>query len=218
MSASDEDILPNCRNDFNRYGKDNRNWPYNAYSLYCTKFCTRILCARNSQNFNRSCMDILFYLYYLNNSKTMDNFHLEQSCKYFFYKLKELLKIYGGKCGTTKDCYEKLRLKIWNVYYFGVDIPNICLQYTENNDIDEDTYTKFKNLENLYNIYGKFEERQNNCHSYTIFDSFLHSIVKKLRKIINKKRRFHQKLTDSFDKIYNYPNGNNYRIVYISES
>ncbi|GAW84227.1 variable surface protein, partial [Plasmodium gonderi] len=322
MSATSEfsfkDILPKCRDDFNRFGMNQRKEPYfTQYSKYCNEFRKNINYTTGRQmNFDISCKDVLFYLNYIDNNTSKTKIHLEQSCKYFFYKLKDLVKSYGGSCGKTESCYKKIREKNSKITY-TVDIPDTCLEYANNYNINDDIYTTFQNLEKLYDIHGKFEKLQEDCNSflrtfneydrifteckkwdnnesiknelgkfydeynkyhkknieckatrealhssteaapvtdvgtdlveapvsnavtdvwidkgtgmgvftvllliimfilykYTIFGSFLQSLVRMLRKTIFKKNSYHYNLTDSFDRTYNYSNENNYRIA-----
>ncbi|GAW84162.1 variable surface protein, partial [Plasmodium gonderi] len=153
-------IFPNCRNDYNNSW--NRRWQtnyfYTEYSKVCLDYRNNIKAYNiGGQGFQEDCIALGLYL---NNIKekneSEESFYLEASCKYFFYKLKELVDKHKGNCNTTQECYELL---IKNNEAQGVSripMPQVCQQYVNNNDVGDYIFKMLKNLDILYDRYNLF--------------------------------------------------------------
>ncbi|GAW84454.1 variable surface protein [Plasmodium gonderi] len=125
---------------------------------------------------DKSCRDVLYYLKYIDEHIGKSNSRLEASCKYFFYK-------------------EGRRLQ------YSYTLSDICLNYANANDIDDDTYNKLQILGKLHNIYGKFEQIKDICHSVnTILKQY--KILLDDYESMNDNRSFTEEL-DKFKKEYN---------------
>ncbi|GAW79034.1 variable surface protein [Plasmodium gonderi] len=145
-----KNIYPHSRNDF---GSFNWSWlrgPYlTEYSAVCSDYNKRIE-ASNFTDFHKSCHVLCFYLKHINDKKRdHSDFNAGGSCKYFFYRLRDLMYKYGGSCKTTKSCYEQLRIK--NLKTKRIDVPIICEKYVKDiEDISHDTFNKMMDLDKLY--------------------------------------------------------------------
>ncbi|GAW84405.1 variable surface protein, partial [Plasmodium gonderi] len=151
-----KDILPKCRNEFISSVKNRPHGLHTDYSRYCAKFYTRISCPSNGQNFNIACMDILYYLNYINNNKSKDDTNPERSCKYFFYKIKDLFKKFPCMCNDPNSCYGVMKsFRFSNLSTEITSLFSLCNDYYPN-DLNEDIFRMLKELDILYEKYNTF--------------------------------------------------------------
>ncbi|GAW84520.1 variable surface protein [Plasmodium gonderi] len=158
-----QNIFPQCRYDINgiEYRELKNPW-YNLCSPTCNDFQKRINVSSDvSFYFHKSCIILCMYLKHIQINKSSSHVKEKACCKYFYYKLKELIKNYRGTCTTTKECYEKMRIK---ENQGRMDIPNICVSHLYGiDDINDDTYEKFQYLQKLYDIEDKFNKTWVDC-------------------------------------------------------
>ncbi|GAW84282.1 variable surface protein [Plasmodium gonderi] len=198
-------IFPQCRYDFNglEYGTLRKPW-LNYCSPTCNDFQHRINVSNGvSVIFQTPCILLCMYLKYIQIHESSSYFKVKASCKYFYYKLKELMKNYGGNCKSTKDCYEKMRVK--RELVTRMTVPDVCVRHLNDiDDIDDDTYHKFQYLQKLYDIQDKFTHPRVSCHivKRTIKDYENHY---KVYNNVNNNQSF----KEEFEKVH--PQYNDYR-------
>ncbi|GAW84108.1 variable surface protein [Plasmodium gonderi] len=145
-----KDIFPGCRNTFkNFFWNSQYVWKQiNRYSPVCRFFGHNVNLSYSQIYFNDDCVILGAYLEYINGKNGKDNtFNITSNCYYFFYKLKDLVKLYEAKCDTAKDCYEKLKKRQQGVN--TITLPNVC----DNKDVekfDNSIYHVMKYLDKLY--------------------------------------------------------------------
>ncbi|GAW82018.1 variable surface protein [Plasmodium gonderi] len=322
-----EGIFPSCRKEYLEIEGKTSVLPNNLLNMCHNIMNNTGLCGTRQNSFNAAnyCKNLGIYL---NHIQSRHQGEKKRSCLFFFYKLKHMVKTYNGTCSTTVECYNIMKADRQIMgssmsTFFTQKISDICHEYASNNNIDNNIFSKLQDLEELYDIYEKFIEHNNDgcahdsiikeynqiiakygnenasfmkelekikaqcstfiekynqcqtssinakpisaddqvisivtsnvtstetapvahavmnvwrhtgtgvsaftvvfliimliLYKFTIMGSFLQSIVRNLRKNIMKKNSVHQNSKDSFDRIYNYLNDNNYRIAYISE-
>ncbi|GAW83965.1 variable surface protein [Plasmodium gonderi] len=150
------DIYPKCRDDFKRV-YDYQYFSFkNYFSSACSDFCNN-LNIRSIVPFNSECQYLGVYLYNIdkrNKEKTDSNFNLSDSCKYFYYKLKELVMRYGGNCHTAKECYDRMLIKNEKKSY-KEHFSNICKDMYSNHYHNNKLIQTLKKLEEQYNLYDQ---------------------------------------------------------------
>ncbi|GAW83924.1 variable surface protein [Plasmodium gonderi] len=151
-------LFPECRNEFDKlWFKSQRDRDRTSYSAICSDF--RINIQQNSYWYDTSleniCIQLLYYLNYID-SKIQDvNYNLRENCIYFYYKLKYIVHKYGGSCGTSKNCYNVMRNAKKTV---RINISDVCMQHFT--DIDEQTLKIIEILDEIYNWINLFTNRQ----------------------------------------------------------
>ncbi|GAW84097.1 variable surface protein [Plasmodium gonderi] len=145
-----KDIFPGCRNTFkNFYWISQYVKPeINRYSPVCRDFGHNVNLSYSQIAFNDGCVILGAYLEYINGKNRQDNtFNITSNCYYFFYKLKDLVKLYEAQCDTAKDCYEKLKKRPEGVR--RITLPNAC-EYNDVEKFDNSIYQVMKYLDKLY--------------------------------------------------------------------
>ncbi|GAW84395.1 variable surface protein [Plasmodium gonderi] len=178
-------IFPNCRNDFNncweRRLRDLRQI-YNQYSPVCRDYQNDIRAYHvGNQDFQTDCIALGLYLNFIDDKKksSVEKLYLEASCKYFFYKLKHLVHKHKGTCHNTVECYNEFIKKNEKKDVHRISVPQICLQYANNNDIDEYTFKILGQLDNLYDLIEIFKKREHRTYTNVKkFDSNINNLEK----------------------------------------
>ncbi|GAW83968.1 variable surface protein [Plasmodium gonderi] len=154
-----KDIFPKCMNDFNKHAKDKKHKPYDDYSNYCNKLSIKKACNINGQDYNRSCMDILYYLNYININISKDEAYLEQGCKYLHYKLKDLFEKFKCPCNDPKICYNEMKNLSESLNFNMIsNLLGHCSDYPI--DLNEDILQMFKDIDILNDKYNIFVSTQ----------------------------------------------------------
>ncbi|GAW84038.1 variable surface protein [Plasmodium gonderi] len=159
-----KDIFPQSHYDFNgiEWRREFRRPWLTRCSAVCNDFMNRINVSIDvSVVFNTSCYRICMYLKFIEGIAPGRENYSVSSCKYFYYKLKELMKNYAGDCKTTKECYTKMREKRGNVD--RMDVPDICVKHLKGIDDIDDIYDKFQYLQKLYHIEDEFKKTWVSC-------------------------------------------------------
>ncbi|GAW84610.1 variable surface protein [Plasmodium gonderi] len=222
-----EGIFPQCRKEYELVNKNRIRLWYDLSSM-CSDFRNYIQPTGYKTLFEVPdlCEYLGVYLDYIKDKSANDK---KRSCLYFFYKLKDLVNTYKGKCYTTKECYEKMRKKYVTVYgaqknYLAV-ISDTCKdEVTEINNIDDKTFHILKYLDDLHN---KFENLKITKHKTDkdscAFNKKCLDIYDKLSEI-NKKSQNEglkselEKFKSAYDKYVksNPPCENQAKILYLS--
>ncbi|CAG9485337.1 unnamed protein product [Plasmodium vivax] len=146
------DIFPTCKHDFDREIKNLDS----EYMAHCISISGQLNNDRNTE-FIIPCRKLIQYLKYIKKESRTGSYI--QSCKYFSYMLKNVLKGISHTCEGTKGCYNKMI----NVYSSESDGIDICEKHIE--EINEKIFEKFQKIDALYDIFYKFmntQEEENN--------------------------------------------------------
>ncbi|GAW84285.1 variable surface protein [Plasmodium gonderi] len=109
-----------------------------------------------SHNFLLPCIYLGSYFYQI---KLNDEKNKDASCKYFSYKLKEIMMSKNNNCTRVKDCYQKLiDAKRHDKIYVLPICKGIIIEITD------EMYKIFNRLDVLYEIfYKRYNNIQKNC-------------------------------------------------------
>ncbi|GAW83922.1 variable surface protein, partial [Plasmodium gonderi] len=175
----------------------------NDYSPVCSDFYTRID-AYSSYLFQRSCVPLGFYLDALNKNKASNSYYdVKPRCYYFFYKLNELVKRYGGNCGTPRNCYKKMRDKKSGTK--RINVPTICEQFVNNIEgISDDIFNKIYNIEQLYIYLEKLKNIPDPSKYYNCGHgkNYVRICNEMLEKFTHNKNKSFDKLLKEFNHSY----------------
>ncbi|GAW84099.1 variable surface protein [Plasmodium gonderi] len=157
-------IYPDCRNDFNNYNRSSLHASlYSGYSAVCNNFRLNIGVHGYGQVFQENfCLPLCYYLNYIKESNSKSDFNVDASCKYFYYKLKDLVKKYRGTCDERGNCYVILRLPRKNATL--INVPDICMKVVEDiSIIEENLYNVFYHLDGLYTAIHRCNKNPRLC-------------------------------------------------------
>ncbi|GAW84730.1 variable surface protein, partial [Plasmodium gonderi] len=181
-----EGIFSTCRNEYLQSVRDSLSLRAN-FSIFCINVMKPSkLCGTVNECFQASdyCKDLGVYLNYID--KKAQN--KEKSCLYFFYKLKDFVKNFNGKCNTTADCYNIITTKpnvlsgLGAYIRYDAMLSNTCKDYASENNIDNNTFQVINDLEDLHNKFNALiginsEYNENSCSTYndcmSIYDKLL---------------------------------------------
>ncbi|GAW84408.1 variable surface protein [Plasmodium gonderi] len=121
------------------------------FGSHLTKLCSDFYNNQKMKNgvssFSQQCHIVTLYLYYLSSIKSEIN--IQACCKFFFYKLWDLLGKYGWSCGDTKGCYEKMKIEQISTSNQEISsLFSLCSVYPI--DLNEGIFQIFKRIDETY--------------------------------------------------------------------
>ncbi|GAW84489.1 variable surface protein [Plasmodium gonderi] len=151
-NISFDKIFPQCRDDFNITISDSNNLKEMRSELFnlCNSFIENNACNKeiNYANLLTICEGLVFYLYHIkNNSESNDNYK-NLACKYFNYKLQDMLNKYECKSKDPQEGYSILKQYWSNHTTIENSFLNICDK--EVTKFEDSTLKIFKYFDQLY--------------------------------------------------------------------
>ncbi|GAW84271.1 variable surface protein [Plasmodium gonderi] len=152
-----KNIFPACYDDFNANIINDSSFDNHTIKNTCNGITNHLKINQNTRSiFKSDCRYLILYLDYIEkNEFTVD---IKAYCKYFNYKLKEILELYKCSFKDTKNVYEKM-ISIGNNSQHK-KVANICI--TDFEDLDEGN---FNVLHKLNELYYTFRSKSNTCIS-----------------------------------------------------
>ncbi|GAW84488.1 variable surface protein [Plasmodium gonderi] len=178
-------IFPQCRDDFNITISDSNNLkemgsePFNL----CNSFIENNACNKeiNYANLITICKGLVFYLYHIKNKNGSNDDYKKLACKYFNYKLQDMLKKYKCKYNDPAKGYIEMKQYRDNI----TTIENSFLDTCDNEVtcLEDSTFNIYMYFDQLYYALTLLE-RGNICSYY---DQKFMEYEKKLREFVPEK-------------------------------
>ncbi|GAW84192.1 variable surface protein [Plasmodium gonderi] len=145
-----------------------RDHLYSGYSAVCNNFYINIqIKGCWQQNFQQKfCIPLGFYLNHIEQNKSNKDFNVQANCRYFYYKLRDLVKKCKGNCINNKNCYDVFR-DVWKRRTRLINVPDICKEVVKDMCIIEEALSDvFYYLDELYRTLNELKRNRNSCEHY----------------------------------------------------
>ncbi|GAW84453.1 variable surface protein, partial [Plasmodium gonderi] len=191
-------IFPKCRDGF----QWNNVSPHGVVPNFLTKLCSNFnrdyrTVGTDVHPFAKDCQLVTYYLNHIYIKVT--SIELNACCKYFFYKLKDLLSKYQWKCEDTKSCYEAMK-SLSRDKEFKDQIYPLFSQCDSNlSDFNYDIYQIFKKLDVIYHALNEFKNKS--CPNKSDLDK-INNEKKFLERSQNKYSESFTQLLRNFNELF----------------
>ncbi|GAW84458.1 variable surface protein [Plasmodium gonderi] len=149
-------IFPTCSDDYNNHARNRSLENSSELVNPCTAITILSNFRENRESFMPKCTELIIYLDYIYSKATPS--YTTRCCKYFNYKLKQILKSNEHSTQNTNVAYSSMIRNTDSEIYKKVQ--DICKNHVD--DLDEST---FKILETLDNLYDMLKKENNKCTS-----------------------------------------------------
>ncbi|GAW84452.1 variable surface protein [Plasmodium gonderi] len=181
-------IFPTCLDQYNNHTKNLPGEDNLKLQQPCMTITNIFNFLQSKESFMPKCEELIIYLDYINSISTTSD--IEPCCKYFNYKLKQILNFQKNYTEGTKVAYRRMTTITNSITY--KNFPDICKNHVD--DIDEKTFKILETLDNLYSIlkrdgnkcpsetecYEKFMELSKICD--TLNNDSLHDLLSNFKK------------------------------------
>ncbi|GAW84142.1 variable surface protein [Plasmodium gonderi] len=184
-----EEMFPKYIYDYNSYIISERLNLAFKYVPVCNEINKKINPNgwKNQLNFTPDCRNLSLFLHHIKNISENEK---KARCKYFNYKLKDLITKNKCTCNPVSKCYENM-IAEKGAY---MTVPNICKTYVDDLPIlDGYSFTVFQHLDDLYNVIFHINIDKNKCHFY---NNLFYKYITVLRNYTYENKKIHSNLID----------------------
>ncbi|GAW83967.1 variable surface protein [Plasmodium gonderi] len=153
-----KNIFPICSEDYNKHSRNQSKENSTELMNSCSAITATLGFSQNHESFVPNCKDLIIYLDYIQSKPPLSD--INARCKYFNYKLKQILNSQKYNKLGTKSAYTNM-ITITNSINHK-KVPDICKNYVD--DLDDSTFEILEALDNLYD-YLKGQGNKCNFHS-----------------------------------------------------
>ncbi|GAW84600.1 variable surface protein, partial [Plasmodium gonderi] len=197
-------IFPQCQDGFQWINFTPHGELPDKLTSLCSDFNLNYRTSHSPHPFVTDCRLVTYYLKHIQNKEK--NIILNACCKYFFYKLKNLLKKFPSTCQDTKSCYEAIKSLSCQKKFNEQISPLFSLCDSKVSDSVEKIFHIFERIDYTYDNLSLLISNKRNP---------VDSKFKNFKSGMNYLEGFHNMYNDSFKELL--INFNNYYLEYVKK-